>query len=305
MSAVSSEVGDPAASWAAAAAPIVQRWSAAKLAQLGYAVAALAIAIGWLVTRYYVLVDPMNGLGYWLGIVGASLMAALLLYPVRKRIRFLHRLGATKHWFRTHMVLGVLGPILILYHSNFQFGSFNSNVALLCTLIVAGSGLVGRYFYVKIYRDLDGHRTTLQDLIAKARITREEQARVSVLVPNLLERMSEFDGVVLTPPHGFLAGLLLPLKLAVTTRLARIRLTLYARSQLAMQAKRSPIIRAERKRLQKTTSRFIAQHLRQIRRVAELGSYERLFSLWHVFHLPFFYILVVTALVHVLAVHMY
>jgi hypothetical protein len=45
--------------------------------------------------------------------------------------------------------------------------------------------------------------------------------------------------------------------------------------------------------------------LRQIRRVAELGSYERLFSLWHVFHLPFFYILVVTALVHVLAVHMY
>jgi hypothetical protein len=45
--------------------------------------------------------------------------------------------------------------------------------------------------------------------------------------------------------------------------------------------------------------------LKRVRRVAELGSYERMFSLWHVFHLPFFYMLVVAALIHVLAVHMY
>ena len=38
---------------------------------------------------------------------------------------------------------------------------------------------------------------------------------------------------------------------------------------------------------------------------AFLNSYERLFGLWHVFHLPFFYMLVVTAIVHVVAVHMY
>jgi hypothetical protein len=30
-----------------------------------------------------------------------------------------------------------------------------------------------------------------------------------------------------------------------------------------------------------------------------------MFGLWHLFHLPFFYMMVVTALVHVVAVHMY
>jgi hypothetical protein len=74
---------------------------------------------------------------------------------------------------------------------------------------------------------------------------------------------------------------------------------------LRQQARRSPVVRAERKRLQRSVAAFVREHMRRVRRVAELGSYERLFSLWHVFHLPFFYMLVVAALIHVLAVHMY
>ena len=42
-----------------------------------------------------------------------------------------------------------------------------------------------------------------------------------------------------------------------------------------------------------------------IRKVAELKLYERLFSLWHVLHLPLFVMLVVSGIVHVIAVHMY
>jgi hypothetical protein len=42
-----------------------------------------------------------------------------------------------------------------------------------------------------------------------------------------------------------------------------------------------------------------------MRQVAHLAFYERLFSLWHLFHMPLFLLLVVSALVHVLAVHMY
>ena len=39
--------------------------------------------------------------------------------------------------------------------------------------------------------------------------------------------------------------------------------------------------------------------------IARFGAVERLFSLWHVAHLPLVVILVLTALFHVLAVHMY
>lgn len=303
MSAVASELG--AAGKVAARPRAARAWTAKKLARLGYALAALAVAGGWITTRYYTLFDPLEGIGYWLGITGASLMIVLLLYPVRKRIRLLRRFGATRHWFRMHMIFGVVGPTLILYHCNFKLGSLNSSVALICTLLVAASGLVGRYLYAKIHRDLDGHRTSLQDLVERAKIDRDERARTVALVPELLERMQAFDRLVLAPPSNMSARLLLPIKLALTTRIARIRLTWHARRQIAERAKRSPIVRAERRRLSRATSRFIAEHLRRVRRIAELHSYEQLFSLWHVFHLPFFYILVLTALIHVLAVHMY
>jgi hypothetical protein len=275
-------------------------------ARVGYAAAAAAVIVGWWLTREQPLVDAQDGFGYWLGIVGASLMATLLLYPLRKRLRFMHGLGATRHWFRLHMVLGVLGPVLILYHCNFSLGSLNDTVALVCTILVAVSGLVGRYVYAKVHVDLDGHRASLEQLSARARITAADRTtQAAALVPELFERLTAYDAAVLAPPHGTLATVLLPLRLAVETRWAGQRLIGYARGQLRQQARRSPVVRAERKRLQRSVAAFVREHMRRVRRVAELGSYERLFSLWHVFHLPFFYMLVVAALIHVLAVHMY
>jgi hypothetical protein len=276
-----------------------------RAVRLGYSLAALVVWIGWLVTRSYSLVDPLDGVGYWLGIAGGSMMALLLLYPLRKRVRWLHVLGPTKHWFRLHMILGVLGPVLILYHCNFSLGSLNDSVALACTLLVAASGLVGRYLYAKIHVDLDGHRATLTELSERARITAEQRMRTAALAPQLLERMTKFDELVLTPPQSATAAILLPLALAVKTRWTGWTLIRFARAQLREQARKSDVVRAQRKRLEGVTARFVKDHLRRVRRVAELGSYERLFSLWHVFHLPFFYMLVVAAIIHVLAVHMY
>jgi hypothetical protein len=277
---------------------------ARKAAIAGYAAAALAVAGGWWMTRSAPLVDAEQGVGYWLGVAGASLMATLLLYPLRKRWRFMHSWGATRHWFRMHMVLGVIGPVLILYHCNFALGSLNDTVALVCTLLVAASGLVGRYVYAKVHVDLDGHRATLELLAEKARVTAVHRREAAALVPGLLERLSAYDATVLAPAVG-IAGLLLPLKLGIATRWAGIRLSLFARFQLRMLARRSDVVRAQRRELHASTARFIREHLRRVRRVAELRSYERIFSIWHVFHLPFFYMLVIAALLHVLAVHMY
>ena len=271
----------------------------------GYALAAAAIWVGWLVNRGTALVDSGRGFGYALGITGASLMMILLLYPLRKRIRLLRVLGPTKHWFRMHMLFGVVGPILILYHCNFHLGSLNSNVALFCTLLVAGSGLVGRYLYAKIHMGLYGEKATLKELAARAGMTGEQRNRIAALVPELLERMSAFDALVLKPPQGFLGTVLLPLELAFHTRWSAWRLVRFARARLKEQARRSPVVAAEHRRLRKASARFVKEHMRRVRRVAELGSYERLFSLWHVFHLPFFYMLVLTAVVRVVAVHMY
>jgi hypothetical protein len=305
MAALSSEVTRTRTVGSDSAAAEATSWLARHSASLGYALAALAIWLGWMATRGAELVNPEAGLGYWLGILGASLMAILLLYPLRKRLRWMRGLGPTRYWFRVHMIFGVLGPILILYHCNFSLGSLNSNVALACTLLVAGSGLVGRYLHARVHIGLDGHRATLRELTMRARITDEQRNRTSALVPHLLERMQAYDRLVLEPPKGFAASMLLPLRLAVQTRWKCIGLCWFAHRQLRLQARRSTVIAAQRRRLQRVTFRFISEHLRRVRRVAELSSCERLFALWHVFHLPFFYMLVLTALLHVLGVHMY
>jgi hypothetical protein len=104
----------------------------------------LFIVAGYLL-REQEFITPKQGIGYWLGITGGIMMLVLLLYPLRKRLRFLRFLGATKHWFRIHMAFGLMGPLLILYHCNFKLGSINSQVALYCMMLVAGSGIIGRH----------------------------------------------------------------------------------------------------------------------------------------------------------------
>ena len=53
-------------------------------------------------------------------IIGGSMMLLLLLYPLRKQARFMRNAGPVKLWFRMHMTFGVLGPVCILYHCDFQ-----------------------------------------------------------------------------------------------------------------------------------------------------------------------------------------
>ena len=67
------------------------------------------------------------------------------------------------------MVLGVVGPILVLFHANFHLGATNSNVALICMLLVAGSGVIGRYIYTRMHAHLDGSEDTLEELQAVGR----------------------------------------------------------------------------------------------------------------------------------------
>jgi hypothetical protein len=65
-------------------------------------------------------------------------------------MRSLRTFGSVVFWFRLHMTLGLIGPTLILFHANFRLGSLNSNVAMFAMLLVAASGIVGRYLYRKI-----------------------------------------------------------------------------------------------------------------------------------------------------------
>ena len=121
----------------------------------------------------------------------------LLLYSARKRVRWLRWLGSVTRWFEVHMVLGVLGPLCILFHSNFSLGATNSNVAFFSMLTVAGSGLVGRYLYAHIHFGLYGRKKTLEELRSSARRLQSIGQGIPFL-PQLLNRLQAAEQAILT-----------------------------------------------------------------------------------------------------------
>ena len=102
--------------------------------------------LGWFLPLNNYL-TPQSGAGYWMGIVGASMMLLLLTYSLRNRYRFLDWSPTLNRWFDAHMFLGLYGPLLILYHCKYHLGAFNSNMALWSMIIVSLSGVVGRFLY--------------------------------------------------------------------------------------------------------------------------------------------------------------
>lgn len=270
----------------------------------GYTLITIAIGVGWLL-RDYGYINPEEGLGYWLGIVGGTMMLLLLLYPLRKRIKMLRFLGGTSYWFRAHMILGLLGPLLILFHSNFQLGSFNSRVALYCMLLVAGSGIVGRHIYAHIHRGLYGRKSNLVELRDDLARSLENSHGLAMLLPDLTAKLealaAEVQGCTVTGTMNTGDSL----KWTFRQYFVWYSLRVTAHRELKIRAAESMTVARNYRRLQKASSAYVRKFVRLTGRVAQFTFYEKLFSLWHVLHLPIFFMMVISALLHVLAVHMY
>ena len=243
---------------------------------------------------------PQDGLGYALGIIGGSFMLALLIYPMRKRKPSLAFLGSIRAWFKVHMVLGVVGPLAILYHSNFSLGATNSNVALACMLTVAGSGLVGRYLYARIHHGLYGRRANLKELAKDADRLREQNGALRVL-PGVIDQLELAEALI-----GARTNLVVrPFAAAWRQHREARRMRRLIRNAVGMAAARNPVIQQQRKRLVQATRNYVNSRLVAARRVAEFEASEKLFAAWHILHLPLFIMLVVVGIVHVFAVHVY
>lgn len=254
----------------------------------------LLLLLGWL-NRTNSNLTAETGTGYWLGIIGGVLMLLLLTYPMRKHMKSMRRLGNIKHWFRVHMIFGVAGPVLILFHSTFSLGSLNSNLALFSMLAVAISGLIGRFLYSRIHLGLYGQRATLpliRQELAEDRLTLSGLDPDSVIANSL----SNLEQAVIKERSLPVTLLHMPL---VT---ARISITRYQiRRKLDQTARDLGKSRSARRQYR----RILSEYTSALRRAVHLSAYERFFSLWHILHMPMYMLLVVAGVTHVVAVHLY
>ena len=286
------------------ARPEAKRKSGLTWNRVGFIALVAVLYLGWTMpTERYI--TPTRGFGYWLGIIGGSLMLLLLVYSARKHFRWLRFLGPTPAWFRFHMVLGIAGPLCILFHSNFKTGAANSNVALFCMLTVASSGFIGRYLYAHIHSGLYGRKLELGELQASAAGLRDLSASVSFL-PDLVAQLEVAEQRLLASgPRLSILGFLKPVVVGFAAAKARWQLHRYIRRGLRASARASTVIAGESKRLRRVASAYIDRRLTATQRVAEFQGYERLFSLWHALHIPLIFMLIIAAIVHVIAVNVY
>ena len=195
-------------------------------------------------------ITPQRGFGYWLGIVGGSLMLLLLLYSARKRVSWLRWMGGLPAWFEFHMVLGVIGPLLILFHSNFHLGATNSNVALICMLLVAGSGVIGRYIYTRLHAHMDGNEDTLEQLKAVGDRLRSQQTTIELL-PGLVDAIDRIEKRLIDPPRNIMIRFLHLLTGQVRLGLARLLVRREIKDALQKALRReSPLIARHANRLE-------------------------------------------------------
>ena len=259
---------------------------------------AVVLFFGW-TQRSDNYLSSETGAVYLLGIVGGSLMIILLLYPLSKRVSLLTRWIPVRYWFGIHMLFGIIGPVMILFHSNFHLGSTNSTIALISMLLVAGSGLVGRYIYTHIHHGLYGSRVTLNELNQETENNHIELLNMYDMDAVLNSRLNKMEDKVLKTHTGLMTSLLHVISLAINAhRLKRKVMSLVSESVDKNDEEKTLPDR-------KTVARSVNRYTLALRKTAAFRVYERLFSLWHILHLPLFIMMIITAVIHIFAVHMY
>jgi hypothetical protein len=127
------------------------------------------------------LLSPAGFLGHGYGMVGTLLIATNLLYLVRRRFtsHFPAWAGSMKAWLNAHAFTGLVGSVLIVFHSAFQLRTPIATVTAGSLAIVVVTGLVGLYLHA---------------LVPKAGLKplKERLEQLEPLMPGLVKEVRDF-----------------------------------------------------------------------------------------------------------------
>jgi hypothetical protein len=248
----------------------------------GWAYYATPVAVRGYATAHRLL-RPSGHAGQWFGIVGFLLMLVPVVYALRKRVRRFREVGSMKTWLEVHVFAGIVGPVLITFHTSFKFNGIVS-VAYWSMVSVMLSGFVGRYLYVRIPRTLRGVELTRGELDARATTLSLELAG-SALPPAVMAKIAAFERQVVPSNNRVsMVGLFFG-ELGMRRELDRLRRDV-DHAHMAPDLYHSTII-------------LIAERATLLRRAAYLHKAKKLFDVWHVFHMPLVYVMFAIVVLHV------
>jgi Cytochrome c7 and related cytochrome c len=244
------------------------------------------------------IIDFGRGVRFWLGVVGATMMGLLLLYPLRKVFGRVARFGSVGLWFNTHLLVGVIGPVLILYHCNFSHGGANANVALWSMLVIAVSGVIGYVVYARASRDfyLDRHLVQQRRDALLSLLTSFQSDRA--WTQKFVAELDAFEAGLLTPRQGVLRSV------AAAIKIEQVRRSSFAQinDMLGQYGRQNTLTRRDFERLAAPVVQHVQAYFSLSRSASSRSLVEQIWARWRLFHLPVFLVMVVAIVLHVVAV---
>lgn len=241
---------------------------------------------------------PSGTIGLRLGMFGVLLFLFIYLYPLRKKWAWLGRQGSSRRWLDFHVLLGLAAPVVITFHSSFKFSGI-AGIAYWIMVVVALSGVVGRYIYAQIPRSLNSAELSLQE-------AQEQSQRLATQLKNAgILSARDIDGLLRLPDLkrvqsisliGVLWRMLL-FDIGFPLRVWRLR-----QKMLWSQRKWWSLVglgRGQNPILERAISMAREQTL-LTKKIVFLSKSHRMLHLWHVIHRPFSYSFAVLASIHVI-----
>ena len=232
-------------------------------------------------------------LGITYGILGSLLILLLAFFGIRKRW-YRSTFGTLEQWLQSHIYLGVLVLVILLYHTGGRFNDRIAVTALLLVAIVVASGIFGAVLYVTVPRMLTEVESdlTVGELSEQLNQLGKQMARIASGKSSAFQRIHAQLMASSTP--GWLAGW----RLLVTPR----RPAAPDAGNWADLLGLAPKNEEDDLRQLLIVSR---QRGELLIRLMYQQRYKNVLDAWLYVHIPFTIALLVFAVVHVVAVFYY
>ena len=231
----------------------------------------------------YRSLKPGGLVGHGYGIGGSLFILLSYVYSARKRWKPLKKIGSIPQWLEVHIYLGLMGPILIVFHSSFKINGLVA-IAFWAMMAIVASGFVGRFIIRQIPRDIKGHKSSLEEL------NTQREALHLQLIENYglsSDQIEEIESLALPKQskHGFITiirqnfnDFTSYFKIKRFLKMTHLNKQTYSLMALRHLAYQDAILN---------------------RRIAFLQSSLNIFKQWHRIHKPFSHIMLIIMFIHI------
>jgi hypothetical protein len=240
---------------------------------------------------------PSGFVGLSLGILGAILFCNIFLYAIRKHWTWLRKWGSNRHWLNFHVLMGLTAPLVIAFHAAFRFHGL-AGMAFWIMVAVALSGVVGRYLYSQIPRNLNAAELSL----AEARVEQDKLTRD--LAGQKLFSEEDLAPLFRLPSKQRVASesmLMMFLSLIALDVLRFLHVAKLRRKALGWGgsfATMGGLLNSQAHEIENVIL-LAGKQAAMSKRILFLSRSQKVLNLWHVVHKPFSYSFVVLAIIHI------